>query len=72
MSDLREFAAKITREIMTMEGPQPVIVERIALMKKKADGSEINMGGRCADSVTDIIERNLVDAFSPQPRRRKP
>ena len=57
----RKLAEAITKDLMTYDGSRPVVVERIALMKKQPHGTELNMGGRCTESVIQVIERHLVE-----------
>ena len=63
MSDLRPFAARIARALMTIEGLEPTTGERLQVMKKRGDGSEIGLGGRCTEVVVDVIEQHLIEAF---------
>ncbi len=63
MSDFRPFAAKIARALMTIEGTEPVTGERLQIMKRKGDGSELALGGRCTKVVVDVIEAHLIEEF---------
>ncbi len=63
MSDFRPFAAKIARALMTIESTEPVTGERLQIMKRKGDGSELALGGRCTEVVVDVIEAHLIEEF---------
>ena len=54
MSKKRKLAEKIVKAIMT--NGCGTTAERIQLMKKQGDGKELNVGGRCAESVIETIE----------------
>ena len=55
----QKLAREIAKALMTIHGDKDVVVERIQLMKKQDNGSEKNMGGRCRQSVVEIIEELL-------------
>ncbi len=54
-----ELAKAIARDLFTHYGRNPVVVERIALMKKQDDGTEKSHGGLCLESAVTRIERQL-------------
>jgi len=63
MSDFRPFAARIAEELLTVGGSGPTTGERLQVMKRRPDGSERALGGRCTEVVADVIERHLIEVF---------
>lgn len=58
---IRRFAERLAGAILTFHSDEPIECQRAALMLEQPDGTEKNMGGRCKESIADVIESALTE-----------